>query len=373
MKLPEFKLERYFSKHEFSAPYLLCCSDCQTLSLGELLDMEEGAADRFMKLGLGYTEAPGAESLRREIAGLYEGLGPENILVHAGAEEAIFAFMNVILEPGDHVIVQWPCYQSLFQIADGLGCRVSLWKMDPQNQWALSLEDLDQALRPDTKAIIINSPHNPTGQTLGPEFYKRLAALAEERGLLIFSDEVYRLLEYDESDRPAPFCVRADRAVSLGVMSKAFGLAGLRIGWIAAQDRQLLARMAAFKDYLTICNSAPSEFLAETALRNRDRILARTRGIIEKNLGLLDDFFIRHSGVMRWTRPQAGPIGFPELIGPEDAESFSRRLLDKTGVLLLPGRMYGEDFNRFFRLGFGRIDLAEGLARLDGFLYAGAK
>ena len=142
MQLPPFKLERYFAKYEFNAQYLLCSSDCQAMTIAELLSLEPDSAEKFQSHWLGYTESQGSPSLRQAICGLYETMQPENILVHAGAEEAIFLFMHTALEAGDHVIVHWPCYQSLFDVARSIGCDISLWIAREENDWALDLAEL---------------------------------------------------------------------------------------------------------------------------------------------------------------------------------------------------------------------------------------
>ncbi|MFH1137459.1 MAG: aminotransferase class I/II-fold pyridoxal phosphate-dependent enzyme [Pseudomonadota bacterium] len=368
MKLPRFELERYFARHEFSARKLLCCSDCETITIKSLLNLEKGRLNAFLNLSLGYTEAEGAPGLRKEIARLYRGLGPENILVHAGAEEAIFTYLNVVLAPGDHAAVVHPCYQSLSETARGIGAEVSAWPARPENQWRLDLADLKKVLRPNTKAVVVNSPHNPTGAVLDAKTAAGLAALADAHGFLIFSDEVYRFLEY-EPPIPAPSLADlTPRATALGVMSKSFGLAGLRIGWAATQNRDILEKMAGFKDYLTICNPGPSEFLAETALVNKEVLLERNRRIIGENLALLDVFFAKWTDLVAWNRPQAGPIGFPIWKGPGTADDFCRAFLEESGTLLLPGNMYGREFDRHFRLGFGRKNMPAALACLDDFL-----
>src|SRR5262249_53449674 len=158
------------------------------------------------------------------------------------------------------------------------------------------------AMRPNTKVIVVNSPHSPTGAQLSREQLNRLISIAELHGVFLFSDEVYRFLEHSAAElSPAAAC--SPRAISLGVMSKAFGLAGLRIGWLASTDAQLRARIARLKDYTTICNSAPSEILALMALRAKDALLARTRKIISENLSLLDPFFARNTERFSWVRP----------------------------------------------------------------------
>jgi aspartate/methionine/tyrosine aminotransferase len=366
MQISPFKLERYFARYEFNAKFLLCSSDCEALSVGDLLAFEPGAEEGLKRHWLGYTESSGAPSLRQEISHIYNSIQPEEILVHSGAEEAIFLFMHASLKPGDHVIVHWPCYQSLFEIARSIGCELTFWEAKPQNKWALDLDDLRSAIRSKTRAIIVNSPHNPTGCLIPQTDFRDLNELAQERGILLFSDEVYRELEYDPKDQLPSACDINPSAVSLGVMSKTYGLAGLRIGWIATHNSAVITQMAALKDYTTICNSAPSEYLSELALRHRSQISGRNLQIIQDNLSLLDAFFAAHVGRFEWVRPKAGPIAFPRLMGGE-VEQFCHQLVTSTGVLLLPGRMYDHPGDHF-RLGFARKNMPQALEQLEAFL-----
>jgi len=371
MRLTPFALERYFACHEFTVRHLLCSSDCESMSIQDLLSLEPGASERFLGHRLGYTESSGSPSLRQEICSLYDGIGPEQILVHAGAEEAIFLFMHAALEKGDHLIVQQPCYQSLFEVARGIGCAVTAWQAREENGWSPDLGELKSLIRPDTKVIIFNTPHNPTGFHMGVGQLRELVVLADGHGITLFSDEVYRGLEQNESDRLPAACELSARAVSLGVMSKTYGLAGLRIGWIGTRNDGVRARMASLKDYTTICSSAPSEFLAEVALRHGEKIAARSRALIRSNLDLLDAFFARHPDSFSWRRPQAGPIAFPRLLRG-DVESFCDQLARAKSVLLLPGTVYADQGNHF-RIGFGRKDFPQGLQCLEEFMQGASR
>ena len=363
MKIPPFLLERYFASHEFNVQFLLCASDCQSVSIGELLQLEPGAAERFFEQRLGYTESAGSPALRQAIAALYASTRPEQILVHSGAEEAIFLFMHAVLQPGDHLVVQSPCYQSLFEVARSIGCTVDPWPLREEEGWAPDLSELRRLIRRRTRAVVVNSPHNPTGYQMPLAMFREVIRMAEERGILLFSDEVYREAEYQEKDRLPAACDLSEACVSLGVMSKSYGLAGLRIGWLATRNARLLDAVAALKDYTTICCPAPSEFLAELALRYRQAILRRNLGLIAGNLQVLDEFFARHPERFVWLRPRAGPVAFPRLIGAE-VESFCDRLRERSGVLLLPGSVFGDKDNHF-RIGFGRANLPEAVARLE--------
>lgn len=368
MQIRDFALERFFAQHEFNAPHLLCTSDCESVSVADLLAHEEGAAERFMDLRLGYTEAQGGLELRQEITSLYSTAGPEKVLVSAGAEEAIFLCMNAMLSPGDEVIVPCPAYQSLYEVARAVGCRVVPWMMRDDDGWRPDIEALKESVTPKTKAIVLNTPHNPTGSLMTREEFTAVRDIAEDAGIHVFSDEVYRGLEYDPKDRLPPMADIYEKGISVGVMSKAFGLAGLRIGWTVTGDADLLGKMAALKDYTTICCSAPSEFLAALALRHRDAIVERNLGIIRSNLALLDRFFAEHADVLAWVRPRAGAIAFPRVLADEGAEAFCLDAITKAGVLLLPSTKYDGCDDRHFRLGFSRTDMPVSLARFEEYL-----
>lgn len=367
MQIRPFQLERFFAKYEFTAQYLLCSSDCESLAVADLLAFEPAARRELDSLWLGYTETPGHPALRAEIAGLYQNIAPAQILVHSGAEEAIFNFMNVTLSPGDHVIVQSPCYQSLLEVAAALGCQVTRWPMQPGNNWEPDLDFLRDNIRPATRLVVVNSPHNPTGYLMSAKTQADLIDIVRQHGLLLFSDEVYRGLEYDPDDRLPAAAELYENAVSLGVMSKTYGLAGLRIGWLATQNVALYRQLAAFKDYTSICNSAPSEFFATLALRHRAQIVQRNLEIILFNLGLLNEFFATRQDSFEWLPPRAGCIAFPRLKLPRPVETFCADLVERQGVLLAPGSMFDFDGNHF-RIGFGRKNMPEALARLAQYL-----
>jgi len=367
MKLNDFKLERFFAKYEFTTPYLLCSSDCESFKVEELFDLDKNAEKDFKKLWLGYTEYPGSSALRVEISKLYTDSIPENIIVFAGAEEGIFVFMNALLDPGDNIIVQAPCYQSLYEVANAIGCNVYEWVMDAENNWELDIDFLWENITEHTKAIIINFPNNPTGYTISKEKLNTIIDIAKQHDIFILSDEVYRFLEYREEDRLPAVCDIYDKGVSLGVMSKSFGLPGLRIGWIVTKDNALLRKIASFKDFTTICNSAPGEFLAALALRHRKFILNRNLEIVKTNLRHLEVFFEKYSNRFEWIKPKAGPLIFPKLKFTQNAEIFCLDLIKKKGVLVMPGNQFNYS-NKHVRIGFGRKNMTEALAKLEEYV-----
>lgn len=365
MRLNDFALERYLAVHEFSAPSLLCTSDCESLSVEALLALGGGSMEEFGRLRLGYTESMGSPALREEIAHLYATIEPEEIIVFSGAEEAIFVTLQVLLDAETTAVVQTPCYQSLSEIPRSAGCRIIPWVMEEKNNWTPG--PAMQTISGHGKTIrIINTPHNPTGHLFTRDEMETMAENADRQDSHLFSDEVYRFLEYRPSDHLPGAADLFDKGVSVGVMSKAFGLAGLRIGWIATHDAELRRRILAMKDYTTICNSAPSEYLATAALRVKEKLLARNLAIIENNLSLLNDFFARHTETFSWVPPRAGATCFPRL-NQGSSEAFCRDLLEKNGVLLLPSTVFGFG-DSHFRVGFARKDMPVALAGLEKYL-----
>ena len=368
MKIAEFELERYFARWEFAVEHLLCASDVEGYPMAELLGLaDDETRGLWDGLRLGYTESSGHPLLRAEIAGLYEQVSPEDVLVFGGAEEAIFCLLSAELGPGDHAIVTWPGYQSLYEVARANGAEVSLHELHERDGWALDVDRLRTAIRPETRLVIVNGPHNPTGMLPTHAEWRALTDLCSEAGVHLLSDEVYRFLGFDAADRLTAGADALERGVSLGVLSKSFAMAGLRIGWLASRDHELLARAAALKDYTTICSSAPAEILGIIALRARETVLARSRAIVGANLPLLDRFFAEHAGSFSWVRPRAGSVGFPRLTVPGvSIDDFAAELVEAEGVLLLPGSRFGYPGDHF-RVGFGRTDLPIAVERLAAF------
>ena len=306
MRIADFALERYFARWEFAVEHVLCASDVQAYPMAELLALADDETRALWDgLELGYTESTGHPLLRREIATLYETIDADEVLTFAGAEEAVFCLMNAMCGPGDHIIVTWPGYQSLYEVARAAGADVTLHELHETGGWAIDLDLLRRQVTPATSLIVVNLPHNPTGMLADRATFEALLSIAAEAGAHLLVDEVYRGLEVDPADRLPTGADGGPHGISLGVMSKAYALPGLRIGWLATHDLDLLARVAAFKDYTTICSSAPSEILAIIALRARDRVLARSRAIMAANLELLDAFFDEWVDRFTWVRPGA--------------------------------------------------------------------
>ena len=355
-------------KYEFSAKYLLSSSDAESQTVAELLALEPGAHDAFLQHWCGYTESAGSPWLREVLAGLYENISASQLVVVSAAEEAIFLFYHALLEPGDHAIVETPCYESALTLPASTGAAVTEWRRKPANSWAHDVAALESLIRPNTRAMYINSPHNPTGLLMRPEIFRAVLDLARQHNIYVFCDEVYRELEHDPATRLPAGCDLYDRAISLGSVSKTYGLPGLRLGWLASDDRQFLQKIVSLKHYTTICASAPSEFLTALAFRHRQKFIDRNLQIVLRNLRQLCAFFCRHSDLFDWTPPNAGTIGFARYKGPQEVHHFSEQVVQEAGVLLLPGTVYDEP--QHIRFGYGRRNMPESLAQFESWLAA---
>jgi aspartate/methionine/tyrosine aminotransferase len=364
-QLPDFRLETYLGKWEFAARHHMTASDAQTLSVAELLALGgPQAMDAFLSSSLGYTEPYGAPDLRAAIAGTYEACSAEDVLCFAGAEEGVYAFYRTLLDRDAHVIVVTPNYQSAETIPLSI-CEVTGVALDERNNWTLDIDQVAAAIRPTTRAMYINFPHNPTGKILERERFDALVSLCRRYGIYLLSDEVYRLIERDPALRLPQVSDVYERGVSLNVMSKAYGLPGLRIGWIACRDRALLDRMVRYKHYLSICNSGPSERLAVVALGASDAILSRTRSFAASGFGKVQAFLAEFGHLFESYVPDGGVVMYPRYKGDDGVEAFCKRLVEEAGVVLLPPSVYRSDLcatpTDRFRIGFGRAHVGEGL------------
>lgn len=366
MQISPFRIEEFMGQHEFRAKYLLSSSDAESQTIEELLALEPGAHDAFLKHWCGYTESPGAPYLREVLATIYAQIHPDQLVVVSAAEEAIFLFYHALLTPHDHAIVETPCYESALTLPASTGAAVSPWRRQSQNSWAHDLGALEALIRPNTRAIYINSPHNPTGLLMLPGIFRGVLELAARHNIYVFSDEVYRELEHHPATRLPAACELYDRAISLGSVSKTYGLPGLRLGWLACRDAALLQKIVSLKHYTTICASAPSEFLTALAFRHRQKLIDRNLQIVLGNLRQLSAFFSRHSDLFDWTPPNAATIGFACFQPEKDVQAFCEQLIREASVLLLPGTVY--DQPRHIRFGYGRRNMPAALARFESWL-----
>jgi aspartate/methionine/tyrosine aminotransferase len=367
MKLNSFELERYFAKHEFSARDLLSSSDCESLAMSELLYMADDEMTRlWTELKLGYTESPGHPLLRDEIAGLYQGIEQDDVLVVV-PEEGIFLFMHALLQPGDHMVCTFPGYQSLYEVARSIGCQIDTWEPEEEQCWRFEVEDLAQKIQKNTKLVVANFPHNPTGYIPPRDEFLTIVDLVRAHGAYLLSDEMYRFLEVEPGVTLPSACDLYERACSLFGLSKTFGLPGLRIGWLASQDEELLQRVSLLKDYTTICSSAPSEILAIIAMRANGRVIRQQNERVRRNIAVLDGFFQDYQDVFSWQRPKGGSVCFPRMLAVDNTYDFCEQLVEDESILLAPSRAFRFG-DHHVRMGFGRENLPRVIERFARYL-----
>ncbi len=367
MKIKEFKLERFFAEYEFNTKYLLSSSDCDGYSLEYVLAQADAfELSLWENLTLGYTESNGNHLLRKSISDLYESIESENVVV-ASPGELNFAVMNSLLDKKDHVICISPSYQSLSQVVVSIGCEISFWKPNPEN-WKFNVDDISNLIKKNTKMIIINFPHNPTGALLSKDELIEIVRIAKKNDLYIFSDEMYGMLTYNNEEF-LPVCDLYEKGISLWGMSKSFGLAGLRIGWIASKDKYLLQKILSFKDYLSICSSAVSEILSLIAINHKENFINPNLQKIKKNIEIFKKFVGKYSLLFDFIPPKSGSVSFVKINSEESSLDFAKKLVESKGIMTVPAEMFDYP-GKYLRIGFGRSNFEQALNEFDFFLTA---
>ncbi len=368
MKVATFALERWMSRWETEVEFDIAESGVYPLTTRDVLDLlpeseQAGALDALLDLRLGYTEARGTKALRETLATVYEGTTADDILVTTGAIEANYLIFNTLLNPGDHVVAIYPAYQQLYAVAEAIGCDVSRWELRPENGFRYDLDELKRLIRPDTKMIVVNTPHNPTGAMLSPEELDEVYDLAGSVGAWLLCDEAYRWLDLPGQPPMAPpIRNKGGHGISVGTMSKPFGLPGLRIGWIAGPEEVVRACWSS-RDYVSLSPARLSDALAIIAIENRDKIIARNQAIAAENMAVAEEWFAENSDLVSWTAPRAGLLALLKYNLDVPSQALSDRLAGEYSVMLAPGSAFG--YEGHLRIGIGqRPDLfKEGLFR----------
>lgn len=354
----DFKLERYFAKHEFSAKYMLSSSDCDGYPMEYIINQADSDEKILWEnLRLGYTESNGSGILRERIAAQYKTMEAGDIVV-ASPGELSYITMSLLVKKGEHAVVVSPSYQSLYEVLRSNGCEISYWK--PQNgSWKFDTDALESLVRPNTKLIVINFPHNPTGAYLSRQELEKVVEIARKSGAWLYSDEMYRSLLIEEGLEELPaVCDIYEKGISLWGMAKTFGLAGLRIGWVACHGRDYLLKLLSFKDYLSICSSAPSEILASIALNHKENFIATNISKIRHNLSLFKEFAASSPLFGDFTAPRAGSVAFVPVNCHGSSLQFSDSLVEKSGIMTVPAEMF-EYPGKYLRIGFGRESMPQ--------------
>ena len=371
--LRPFLIERYDGW--FDGSESLSSSECESISMRELLShADPEALDRWENLSLAYPDpSEGDYRLREAIASrhYYDSVNPRSHINVCAPQEGIFLALSSLLQPGDHVVVTTPCYQSLTEVARSLGCTVSGWRPEGLEAGATPRFEpatLERLLQPNTKLVVANWPHNPTGALPTAGEFERVLDACDARGCHLFVDEMYRHLEHaGDGARLPPACVAYDRGVSLSGLSKTHGLPGLRIGWVCARDEALMRRVAQLKDYTTIVPAAPSQALAIVALTTGfEPLLARSRAIVARELEALRSFVRAHADVgLEWCEPSAGTFAFVRLkgLGPGGASAYADALRARKRLMLIPSALFEEAADDRVRLTYGLEGTAAKLER----------
>jgi len=354
MKFPEYKLTKFQADNAHRSEYFMGASGPEAISLQELLSLaSDEDRQRWQGFSLGFASSQGDEYLRGLIAADYPGLSAENIITFAGAQEAIYATYHALLNPGDKTQLITPVYEPLAIVAELIGAQLNNVAMKcVDSNWQLDVDAWTDTFHPQIRLAVINFPHNPTGAMISRLQLEVLVDQCRDYDCWLFSDEVFRGLEYRDADRLSPVASAYEKGISLGVMSKAYGLGGIRIGWIACQDTSLIQQLLEIKQYLSICNGRADELLASIALKNRGSLLSQNREIIQNNLKVIEAAGEAFSERIKWHQPMAGCVAYPKVRNAETAKVFVEEVLDKTAIMLVPGSCFLQG-EAHFRMGFG--------------------
>jgi len=367
MEIKPFETEKYFEKYEFTSPYMLSASDCETVRIADLIEMGGGSADELLNLRLGYTPLGGSVPLRQQISGLYESVAPDQIIVLGTPVEGIFLTCQVLLGKNDHVIALTPAYDSLMHSAQFACDNFSNWNLKlKNNKWSLDIEELEKLIQPNTRLLMLNFPHNPTGYLPTHVEFREIFEIASKRDIWVFSDEMYRGLEYSAADTLPSAADLYEKAITLCGVSKSLGLPGLRFGWLTIKNKILREKLSNWKNYTSMCSPQTTEYLGAMAIRSRDQLIEKNVGIIKNNLNTAKSFFADFTENFNWIPPMAGSVSVVEL-KKEPAEQYCHRVAGGCGAVLLPSRYMGAE-DRFFRMGFGRKNFQKNIGEFKKYL-----
>ncbi|KAK5701481.1 hypothetical protein LTR97_004295 [Elasticomyces elasticus] len=388
---PLFSVEQWMDKYETTAKFNIAETCCASVSIEELASLSENKeckASDIIDLSAiqNYGEIRGSTPLRNNLSRLYSSkvgtpLPPDNILITPGAIAANFLVFYALIKPSDHVICHYPTYQQLYSVPASLGAEVDLWKSKPDNKWLPDFDELKAMVKDNTKMIILNNPQNPTGQILPKSLLQQIVDLAASKDILVFSDEVYRPLFHgitpmDKDFPPSILSMGYKNTITTGSLSKAYSLAGVRVGWLASRNRDIIEQCASARDYTTNAVSQLDQQVAAFALSpdTLHSLLGRNIQLAKANLELIERFVIKHDEYCSYTKPVAGTTAFVKFERdgkPIDAKVFCETLQAKTGVMFLPGDVgFGDEWKGYVRIGYvNRTEVVkEGLEELRKFM-----
>jgi len=369
MKIAPFETERFFARYEFTTPYQLCNSDCESISIDELLRLANDSLDGLGRERLVYTQSQGDPALRAAIAATHARVTPDEVIVLGSPVEGIYLAAHTLLTPGDEVIVPAPAYDALVNLFEHVvgAERVKRWPFrEEADSWSLDLDELRSLITPSTRLVVVNFPHNPTGFLPPTGWQQELIRLIEKHELWLFSDEMYFGLVHSGTPPIASMADLSDRAIVLSGLSKSHGLPGLRCGWLIAADADVRDELMNLKFYTSICPPVATEYLARAALRVGEKLIQQNIERIERNLAFAESFFGRWPGVFQWRRPLAGSTA---LVGCNvtSVSALGEELAQQAGVLIQSAAMLGWD-DQHMRIGLGREGFAVAIERFENWL-----
>ncbi|KAI1849176.1 hypothetical protein JX266_005137 [Neoarthrinium moseri] len=391
VKIPPFDVEQWMDKYETTPGVLniaeTCCSSISVDALQRLNKRQDVPPPVDFSRPMTYGAILGSAELRQNIASQYDSAGssgevhPDSVIVTQGAIAANHLVFYSLVGPGDHVVCVFPTYQQLYAVPESLGAEVSLWELKAEDGFVPDVKALRGLIKSNTKMIVINNPNNPTGATIPTETLKQIIEVAREKGIIVFADEVYRPLYHSlDADKipPSALSLGYEKVVVTSSMSKAWALAGIRVGWIASQDPSIIEKVALVRDYTTISVSQIDDQVARYALSPdvRPQLIARNLELSKKNLALVDQFIQGHQEVVSWVKPTAGTTAFVQFKKngkPVDDEKFCLDVLEKTKVMFLPGSKcfgHGKGFQGYVRIGYVQETgvLQEALEQLSAYV-----
>lgn len=366
----DFPLKQFFNeKTSQLAKFGLSPSYCDPMPMAELLAFEPDTLERFTQLSTAYTKMNGGEELRQQITSVYRSIAPHQIITTSGSDDAIVALFSALVNPGDKVVVHVPTYESLSSIAEWRGATLLQWNACEAESWQPSLDELAQLLKQRPRLVVVNFPHNPTGFMPNAQYAQKLIDMVDEAGAILVADEVYRGLAVTTpaANLLSSFADLSPNVIAFNTMSKAWGLPGLRVGWIASKNEAAMRLIGHMRLHFNGYLGTPNEFLTSLALRHTDAIFARNATIARTQLAQLHDFMTKHRKMLAWHAPPDGVVAFPCWLGDIDTDALSREVLAQTGVLIAPSSKFAWG-QRHLRIGYGVHTFPQALALFDHYL-----
>jgi aspartate/methionine/tyrosine aminotransferase len=364
MQLKPFLLDAWLDQYEHDIEFNLAASTGPTWSVNDILALaDDETRHRFLNHNLVYSRPAGADSLREAIAEM-QRVPVEAVQVLTGASEALVALMWLAAEPGANVIVPLPGFTTFSALPESLGLETRFYRVRRENGFRIDPDEIKRLADSKTKLILVNSPHNPTGTTIGDGEMEDLHDFAAERGIQLVSDEVYHPIYHGRQTKSA---ARLPHATVISDLSKAFSIPGVRTGWMIEHDAKRREQYWTARTYFSICNTTTGEILSEIAIRKREVVLGKTQEAAGRNLKLLERFMEDHGEVLGWIPPQGGMTAFPWLVSGENDRAFCQAATE-CGILLAPGDCF--DAPSHFRLGFAAAgkNFSKALDRFGAFV-----